>query len=128
VSPLSRLETISHDGFDGRDFHRSVRQDELAAIYASLRYPATFEWQGTDGECLIVSVDGERSTATIGVDRSFYKLIYAEADGAVEMELGGHTEMYPRRIVIPVPLGLSLLLRMPDLAGVMRDYRWEIED
>ena len=121
------MQMIEYDGFEGHDFHASVRQDQLAAIYASLRFPATFAWQGPDDECLIISVDGDLSTATIGFDRSFYKLIHAEADGEVEMELGGNTEMYPRRIVIPVPLCLDLLLRMPDLAGVMRDHRWEVE-
>jgi hypothetical protein len=122
------VEMIGFDGFDGRDFHKTVRQDELPAIYASLRFPATFAWEGPDDECLIVSVDDDLSTATIGFERSFYKLIHAEADGEVEMELGGVTETYPRRIVIPVSLGLDLLLRMPNLAGVMRDYSWEIED
>jgi hypothetical protein len=73
-------------------------------------------------------VDGELSTATIGFERSFYDLIFAEIDGGVEMERGGVTETYPRRTVIPVSFGLDLLLRMPDLAGVLRDHHWEIED
>ncbi|MBO1336303.1 hypothetical protein [Streptomyces sp. VRA16 Mangrove soil] len=105
---------------------RTVSVQEAVQAYRELpvNTSAAFSWNDCEEECLIVGVEPEFSTVTMGRDRSFWNLRISEDDEPVEIRLGADDHMWPRGCVLPRDMGLELLLKVDEFDSLFHEYSW----
>ncbi|HTJ72718.1 MAG TPA: hypothetical protein VL551_34585 [Actinospica sp.] len=101
--------------------------DELPGCYAQAveRDQPVFVWNDCEDPCLLVAVGDEYAYITLLHEGTFYSLVVSD-DTAEEIILIGDVDTtVPRRHLAPRETGLAVLLRAPDIPGLLTDYPWE---
>ncbi|MGW1008079.1 hypothetical protein [Streptomyces sp. NPDC002520] len=105
---------------------RTISLEEAVEAYRNLpvEVSASFSWNDCEEECLIVGVEPEFSTVTMGRDRSFWNLKVSEDEEKVEIRLGADDFMWPRGGILPRDMGLELLMKVNEFDSLFLEYSW----
>ncbi|SHN12954.1 hypothetical protein SAMN05216268_120128 [Streptomyces yunnanensis] len=100
---------------------------DIPLVYRDAKESAspTFTWNDLGDEVLIVVVGDDYSTVTLMREDTFYNLAISDSVDMREIQVSGDIAMWPEGQVLPRELGLEVLLRVPDVESLVREYRWE---
>ena len=83
-----------------------------------------FTWRDRAAPVMIVAVGPEWSLATLKIDQMWYSYVLDDASGFVSIDLGGQACEWPRAELLPRDTALPVLMSVPDLAAIKRDFPW----
>ncbi|MBQ1092904.1 hypothetical protein [Streptomyces sp. B93] len=105
---------------------RTIGLEEAWDAYRRLplHVSASFSWNDCEEETLIVGVEPEFSTVTMGRERSFWNLRVSEDEEKVPIRMGPDDYMWPRGCILPRDMGLELLQKVDDFDSLFDEYSW----
>lgn len=119
-------ELLFEDWRSGVPEKRMVTPAQVPGLYetAAEAGSATFTWNDGRDPVLIVAVGPTWSTASLMLDGNWYGYVLNDLEGFTSIDVCGQSISWPRAELLPRAAALPVLMSVPDIDAIRRNFRW----